>query len=447
MIKRFVLFGGMLATSLSLSAQDHTLRTFKKLQLTDQFWAEGAHFADFNRDGAMDVVSGPFWYAGPDFQRRHAYAPATAAFKLQKADGSEEVVPGFEGASGKNNAYSESFFAFTHDFNGDGWPDILNLDTPGKDASWFENPLGQKDGEAPRLWKRHKVFEPVDNESPTFADLTGDGQPELVCNANGYFGYASPDWQNAARPWTFHPITPKTNYHRYTHGLGLGDVNADGRTDLLEMNGWWEQPASLTGDPVWRFHAVPFAPQTGSAQMYAYDFNGDGLNDIFTTLAPHNFGLAWYEQYLENGARKFRRHVILNREPKDNRYGVTFSQAHALELVDMDGDGLKDLVTGKRFWAHGPKGDDEPNAPAVLYWFRLVRGPGNSVDFVPYRIDADSGVGTQVVIGDLNGDRLPDVLVGNKKGLFVHLQQTRPATREEWERAQPKLFPASGISP
>jgi hypothetical protein len=125
---------------------------------------------------------------------------------------------------------------------------------------------------------------------------------------------------------------------------------------------------------------------------------------------------------------------------------VHFSQLHAVALVDMDGDGIKDIVTGKRFWAHGPQGDVEPNAPALLYWFKVVRGADRSVDFVPYLIDSDSGVGTQVVVGDLNGDKLPDVVVGNKKGAFVFLHQVKKVGKEEWLRAQPKPLAAGGAS-
>ena len=106
--------------------------------------------------------------------------------------------------------------------------------------------------------------------------------------------------------------------------------------------------------------------------------------------------------------------------------------------MDIDGDGLKDIITGKRFWAHGPAGDEEPSAPAVLYWFKQVRSADKSVDFIPYLIDNDSGIGTQVVAKDVNGDGLPDIIVGNKKGTFVHLHSKKTVSREEWEKAQPK---------
>jgi hypothetical protein len=60
------------------------------------------------------------------------------------------------------------------------------------------------------------------------------------------------------------------------------------------------------------------------------------------------------------------------------------------------------------------------------------------VDFVPYLIDNDSGIGTQVVAGDINGDKLPDVVVGNKKGTFVHIHESKKVSKTAWEKAQPK---------
>jgi hypothetical protein len=432
-------FGLALAIGCGIAqAGDHVVHSFRKIQLTDKFWSEGAHFADLNRDGHADVVSGPFWYEGPDYRQRHEYRPAATTFTRTNG-AQEEVIEGFEGALGSKNAYSDHFFTWTWDINGNGWPDILIVGMPGENSFWFENPKGPSGH-----WKRHVALDVVDNESPTFTDVTGDGQPELVCNSKGYFGYARFDRADPERPWTFHPISPDNKYHRYTHGLGVGDVNGDGRADLIEMNGWWEQPAALEGDPVWKHHAFTFCPPTtpdvalGGAQMFAYDVNGDGLNDVVTCIAAHGYGLAWYEQVRENGAITFKPHVFVNKEPHENRYGVHFSQPHALGLMDVDGDGLKDLVTGKRFWAHGSVGDPEPNAPALLYWFRLVRAPDGTVDWVPHLIDDDSGVGTQVVVGDVNGNGHPDIVVGNKKGTFVFIQERRRVSRAEWEESQPK---------
>lgn len=406
------------------------LHTFSKQQLSNQFWAEGANAGDFNHDGKRDIVSGPYWWEGPNFTVRHQYAPADATFKAKRADGSEETIPGYEGALGSHNAYSKNFFAYTADINGDGWDDIIILGFPGEESYWYENPRG-----GAGLWTRHLALDVTDNESPTFQDINGDGRPDIVCASKGFYGYASYDPAHPAQPWTWHSISPNNNYHKFTHGMGVGDVDGDGRLDLLEKDGWWQQPVG--GDGPWIRHPWTFSASGGS-QMFAYDVNGDGLNDVITGLAAHGYGLVWHEQVRENGEIKFKQHLIMGQTPAENRYGVHFSQLHAVDLVDIDGDGLKDIVVGKRFWAHGPEGDPEPNAPAVLYWFQLRRDKAHDVDWIPHLIDDASGVGTQVVARDVNGDGKPDIIVGNKKGVFVFTQKVKRASASEWEAAQPK---------
>jgi hypothetical protein len=178
----------LLAGGLTLNAADYLQHVFKKTQLTDKFWGEGATFGDLNRDGQDDIISGPYWYEGPDFSKRHEFYPAQATFKRTKPDGNTETLPGFEGALGAENKYSDNFFAFVCDFNQDGWNDILVIGFPGEATAWYENPKGL---EAP--WQKHVGLAVTDNESPTFTDLTGDGKPELVCCSDGLYGYASPD--------------------------------------------------------------------------------------------------------------------------------------------------------------------------------------------------------------------------------------------------------------
>ena len=404
--------GSALIAAADAPAATKPLVTFAKQRLDERFFAEGAGVGDFNKDGVPDVVAGPFWFAGPDFTQRHSY---------------REPKP-FD-----PRGYSDTFFTWGHDFDGDGWDDILVYGFPGTDASWFENPRG-----AAGPWKRHVVLPQVDNESPTFADIDGDGRPEIVCSVGGCFGYAAIGRPDPAAPWTFHRISAEVAGGKFTHGLGVGDVDGDGRADILAKGGWLRQPESLAGDPQWEPHLFEFAGP-GGAQMHVRDVDGDGLSDVITSLAAHGWGLGWWKQVKgTDGARSFSYRPIIGEKLSESPYRVAFSQIHAVDVADIDGDGLDDVVAGKRFWAHGPDGDPEPAAPAVVYWFRCTRPAAGEVEFVPHLIDDDSGVGVQVAVADATGDGLPDVVVANKKGIFVHAQKREQVPAAAWEDAQPR---------
>lgn len=376
---------------------------FRRIVLTEEFQAEAAAIGDIDKDGKPDVVYGPFWYAGPEFHVRHPIYPAQVFDPLK---------------------YSDNFMTAVADVDADGWPDVVVNEWPGQAVHWFCNP--GKDGlAADAMWAKHLAHPVVDNESPAFADITGDGRPELVFHTGGVLGYATPDPAAAKDRWTFHPCSEPEKWGRYQHGLGVGDVDGDGRRDLLMVGGWWRQP--VDGGGPWKKQARAFGDK-GGAQIHAYDVDGDGDQDVITSLYGHGYGLSWYEQVTRDGAGDFVEHPILPATAEESLDGVQFSQLHAVELADMDGDGLRDIVSGKRFWAHGPKGDPDPDGAPVVYWFHLQRradaqgDPAAGVRFVPHRIDDASGVGTQIAVGDLDGDGRPDLVTGNKKGGFVFLQ-------------------------
>jgi hypothetical protein len=209
-------------------------------------------------------------------------------------------------------------------------------------------------------------------------------------------------------------------------------------------DGWFEQPASADQSSAWPFQAVPFAPR-GGADLFAYDVDGDGDNDVITALAAHDFGLAWYEQVREGGRARFRQHLIMGDRPEQNRYGLVFSELHSVNLADIDGDGLKDIVTGKTYYSHHKK-SPMWDAGAVVYWFRLDRTPGG-VDWVPYKADAESGIGRQLVVADVDGDGLPDIATGGMKGAHVLIHRRERVEKARWEAAQPKASHAASKSP
>ena len=362
--------------------------------LSRGFVTEGASIGDVNGDGSADLVAGPHWYAGPDFKEKNRYYPG-------------------EALNPKGYANS-SFLSWVMDVNADGRNDILQIaHGPAFHLDIYVQP---KDGPAVETWPKHRVVTSFGGESPEMIDITGDGKPEIVGLNKGVWGFYLADWKEPSSPWAFHPVSENTKAGHYTHGLGVGDLNGDKRTDIIWKEGWYECPENPTAG-LWKFHKFQFSPQ-GGAQMLVYDVDGDGDNDIVTSLWAHGWGMAWFENSAQDGGVALKKHIIMPSNAKPGAGGVVFSQHHALAMGDFNGDGLTDFVTGKRWWAHGG-GDPGADQPAVLYWFELKRSEAHGVEFIPHLVDTDSGVGTQIAVGDLDGDKRTDIGIGNKKGIYI----------------------------
>ncbi|MEZ6127501.1 MAG: VCBS repeat-containing protein [Planctomycetaceae bacterium] len=376
--------------------------TFEKIVLTDRYYCDGITAGDINSDGHADIVAGPFWYEGPEFRTAHEiYDPV--------------VLP-------REPSPSNSMFSFVYDFNGDGRPDVLVLGRVHKhEAAWYENP-----GPTDELWKRHFVFERVRGESPTLIDINSDNVPELICHWEGRWGWIAPNARDPNLPWQFTAIGDNEDWPEFYHGQGVGDINGDGRLDMILNDGWYEQPAGSTPDaasPQWTFHRHRFSADRGGAQMFALDVDADSDADVISAVNAHGWGLAWYEQSTVDQNSSFSEHLIMGDHSREAELGAAFTQPHALAMADIDGDGLADIVTGKRMWAHGPTGDIEPNAAPVVYWFRQTRTSDGTPRFVPQQIDDHSGVGVQITAADVNNDGRTDVLTASKLGSFVFLNR------------------------
>ncbi|HMQ22199.1 MAG TPA: VCBS repeat-containing protein [Planctomycetota bacterium] len=378
-------------TSVTL-APDVGVDPWRKLTVDRAYRAEGANVADFDRDGQLDLVCGAFWFKGPSFAAR-TRIHAGAAFPI--------------------GGYSDRFFAFVDDLDGDGWTDVLTIGLPGQSAFWYRNPGPSG------TWTEHAVAAGIGLESPAYEDLDGDGVRELVCAQAGSLVRIVPDRSRPFAVWTTRALFRSTIFGPFTHGFGIGDVDGDGRKDLLTKDGWLQQPTSLAGDPDWKAHPYLFSP-FGGAQMYCADLDGDGDADVVSSFHAHGWGLAWYEHVKRGSAIDFVPHIILPPTPPGPGT-PRCSQLHALVVADFDGDGVPDIATGKTFWAHNGL---DPGAfdPAEVWIFR-TRRTAQGLRFDPQFVDGNSGVGRQLVAHDVDRDGKLDLVVGNKKGAAIHFNQ------------------------
>ena len=355
---------------------------FEKVVVDKQFRSEGVAVADVDGDGAKDILAGDVWYAAPDWKVNEIRSPKT--YDAQ-------------------NGYSECFANFSADVDEDGRPDSIVVGFPAAPAFWYRNP-----GDAGKHWEAHQFAPAACGETPIYGDLLGDGRPVPVFALDSRITWFQPG-SDVTADWKAYPVTDQVpGFDRFGHGTGMGDVNGDGRIDLLSTIGWWEAPRDRTRSD-WPFHKVDLGP--ACADMVVYDVDGDGDNDILTSSA-HEYGVWWFEHKREGNEIAFERHEIYS--------GV--SQTHALILADINNDGLSDLVTGKRYRAHNGH-DTGGNEAAVLFWLELERPEQGGCTFKLHHIDLDSGVGTQFRVCDLDGDGLLDIITSNKKGVHAFLQR------------------------
>ncbi len=343
---------------------------FQKQQVASEAF-ESVNVMDINKDGSPDIFSGSFWYNGPNYLNRN-----------------------FTGPVKRYGEYYDDFSTIVMDVNNDGNPDIITGGWFGGELVWKENP-GKKGN-----WPEHLIARTGNIESTRAWDIDGDGTIEIVPNTPGK---PLVIYRLKKQSLTFDSVFVM---EKHGHGLGYGDINGDGRGDLIVDKGWLECPAEPFSQS-WVFHPELDLVQA-SVPMLVSDVDGDGDNDLIIGQG-HDYGLSWYEQRLDG--KKVRTWVKHPIDPYN-------SQFHTMALADLDNDGSDELITGKRYRAHD---DNDPGAhdPVGLYYFKW-NGQFFSKQVISYGPPGEGkGTGIYFAVEDLNKDNWKDIVVAGKDGLWV----------------------------
>jgi len=363
------------AQQLSLEAEIKNKLNFEKKKIASESF-ESVGVFDVNNDEIPDLVSGSYWYEGPNYIDRH-----------------------FIGDFKRHGEYYDDFSTLPLDVNGDGFTDYITGGWFDQRLVWRENP-GNND-----TWPEHLIGKAGNIEAIRLWDIDGDGTPEIVPNTpNDSLAICRLKKHSTEKETTFFDIFKI--FGKHDHGLGFGDVNGDGKGDFILRNGWLEAP-ERPFEEEWVFHPV-FDLGKASIPILVVDVNDDGLNDIISGQG-HDYGLDWYGQESKNGEINWVKHQI---DPNN-------SQFHTMEWADLDGDGKNGLVTGKRYRAHNGK-DPGSNDPYGIYYYEF-----NGQEFVKQTIDygvfgKSKGTGIHFMIFDLNQSGLKDIVVAGKDGLYIY---------------------------
>lgn len=360
---------------------------WRRLWIADETY-ESAGVFDVNGDGVPDVVSGAFWYQGPDFRRKH-----------------------FIGAVRAEGEYFDDFSTIAMDVNGDGRPDFITGGWWGNALRWRENPA-----DPTKPWPEHTIGETGNVETTRAWDIDGCGVPEIVPNTPGRRDVSlfKLKTQGGKGTGAFEKITVYEfpEGQAQGHGLGCGDIAGHGRLDIVLARGWLECPAKPWQEP-WTWHPDLQLDWGGaSVPMLVVDINGDGRNELIVGNG-HGYGLTWYEpQHSASGALSWRPHPI---DPFNAQY-------HDLMWVDIDGDGKPELVTGKRHRAHCGHEAGEWDDVGIYYF----KWTGESfakqiIDYGP--IGEAKGCGIHFALADLRGSGRLDLVAPGKDGLYVYYNE------------------------
>jgi hypothetical protein len=369
----------LVATFAVASEGDHVLK-FERSRIGSTVF-EAASVFDVNKDGKPDIVSGELWSEGPDFVKQHKICTLE-----------------------KNGDYFDDFSCYPMDVNGDGYEDIISGGWWGQKVLWRENPKGQT-----TEWTTHEIGQVGNVERNCFWDVDGDGQVEIVPNTPGNIQHVFRLVRDAKGKGTakFEDCIISKDI-KTGHGLGFGDINGDGRGDIVINNGWFGAPSKPWSETwTWR-QEFELSEPAASVPMIVHDVNADGINDIIVGQG-HSYGLAWWEQKREgDGKRTWTKHEIETDK----------SQFHDMTFADVDNDKEPELVTGKRWRAH-PEGDPGVNDPLGLYYYEINKGDFKRITLNFGPPETTSGAGIYTWVADVDGNGWKDIVAPGKEGLYL----------------------------
>ena len=340
--------------------------SFRKHVINADSKFEAAGIIDVNRDGALDIFCGGYWYEAPRWNK-HIVRP----------------VP-------EQGGYHFDFANLPYDVDGDGWTDIINAAWHNRSLFWIRNP-----GDSRAPFEVIEIDQPGNMETALLSDINSDGLPDILPAIN-----AAPAWfesrlTGGATGWVKHDLPEEAS----GHGIGAGDLNGDGHMDLVTPNGWLRQGPGGN----WEWHPE-FKLGSASVPILVHDVEGDGDADLIWGMA-HDYGLHWLEQSDNEGL--WTQHQI----------DASWSQVHFLVLADLDNDGRVDLITGKRYRAHNGK-DPGSEDPLCVYWYRFEP---DKKEWVRKVVDEGTGVGFGIStdVADIDGDGDIDIVAPGKSGLYL----------------------------
>lgn len=369
--------GALLSIAANLcSAGDPT--SWKKHVIFEDRHCNTVVAGDFTGDGHVDVISNSggqcHLHIGPDWKHVVLY----------------------------ENADHQCIHSEVMDVDQDGDLDYIGARyNPGL-IFWLEN-NGSLEG-----WKWHLVDDQVHGiHGLLVGDVDLDGMPDLIANSaqpkepfpESLVWYRTP--RQGSDRWQ-RTVAAAKDAPGLTHYLGLGDVNMDGRPDILtgakggpqaEPNSgdwfaWWEAPADPTL-PAWKKHMIS-DQEPGATNLVVVDVDRDGINDILASRG-HGMGLCWFK----------------GPDWQRTDFGSELDGPHCLTVSDFDGDGDIDAATCAQY-------------SKVTAWFEND-GQGR---FTMHKLD-DNQAAYDIRTADIDGDGDLDLLVAGQTSKNVVWYENR----------------------